>query len=476
MKINYYSEKFQLILFLTVFALAAFTRIWRMEYYPFQNDKDELAFTLSGLSFIDKGKPYSWSIFDYPKEMEFKIINFGDSNFTIDSSFRTIIKPWFDHPPLISVIEGIWLKFLGYSFPEMVPSMYSRFPVLLFTLSSLILIFKISKHFFGFYPSLVSFILLAFSPSFILIHRLLIGENFYLYFLLLALYLALKKKSIIPIIGLTILAGLSKITGLITIPIISYFYLLQKQPKKFIVYFFSSLILFTCFYFLYAYIVDWPSFLLAIKNQSYRLIGWTNPAFIFAFPSFYSKIIFYDFSYYLILFLGLFSLYKNKNNQFLYFTVFICLILIWISSGETTALGWYKLPLFTFLAISSSSLFTKLKNINLMVISLLIITIINNLGIVRYPTHPFPNSELLRIAVISPFLIIFLILLVSKYKKITVNQNTLNQIKISTLSILLLIYIINGIYFGSKYYESLCKDKKCPMPKVTLSELISSIY
>ncbi len=476
MKINYHNKKFQLSLFLSIFILGVLTRIWKMEYFPFQDDYDELAFTLSGLSFIDKGKPYSWSVFTYPKEMDYKIIDYKDSNFNIKPHYKKIIHPWFDHPPLISALEGIWLKSLGYSFPEMVPSLYSRLPVLLFTLSSLVLFFLISKHFFGFYPSLISFILLTFSPSFILIHRMLIGENFYLLFLLLSIYLILKKKSIVPIIGLTILAGLSKITGLITIPIVSYYYLLQKEYKKFLIYFFSSLILFISFYLLYAYIVDWPTFLLAIINQSYRLVGWTNPAFLFSFPSFYNKILFYDFSYYLILILGLFSLFKNRKNHFLFFSIFICLILVWISSGETTALGWYKLPLFTFLAISSSYLFIKPKNINIMIISLLTITNINNLGLIRYPAHPYPNSEILRLVILIPFLIIFLIPIISGRKKIKFKPKALNHIKIYTLSILLLIYIINGINFSAKYYESLCKDKNCPMPKITLSYLVSQIF
>ena len=115
-------------------------------------------------------------------------------------------------------------------------------------------------------------------------------------------------------------------------------------------------------YSLYGYLIDWPQFIQMLKTQSFRLLGWRNPAFIFSHPGFHQEPIL-DAGYYLILFLGLVSLFlpsrKTLINKFLRLSIFGSLLLVWFTSPEVAMLGWYKLPFFTFLAISSGKLIKK---------------------------------------------------------------------------------------------------------------------
>jgi len=328
--------------------------------------------------------------------------------------------------------------------------------------TTLYLIFLISKHLFKFWGGLFSLIIFGFSPSLIIIQRMVVGENLFIPLMLLAFYLALKQKPILPQILLTVLAGLSKITGLITIPIIGFYYLLKKQYKKTAIYLVSSLVLFATVYGLYGYLIDWPQFIQAIKTQSFRLLGWTNPTYLLIRPGFHQKNIM-DFSYYLILFLGLVALFikDSLNNRFLSFSIFGSLALIWITSPENSVLGWYKLPLFVFLSISAGRL-VKLKS-PLPLIALLTITLLNNYGLIRYTNHPFPEFWPFRLLIGLVLGSIFLLSLIPKLKPI---------ISKSIIVSLLVLYILLSFYVSNNYYDSICQNKHCPLPIMTLRQIV----
>ncbi len=457
----------QLLLVIVLF-LAILVRFWKVEYLPFQSDWDEYAYIFAGQSFLETGIPTSITTFpdDYGQPSnQLPTANLNEIlNLNIRGSYL-LVEPWFDHPPLLPLLTGGWVKLFSYSFPSHVPSLIYRLPILFLSSLSLYLIFLISKHFFKFYGGLFSLILFGFSPSLIIIQRMVVGENLFIPLTLLSLYLALKKKSVLLQITFTVLAGLSKITGLITIPIVGFYYLLKKDYQKMSVYLVSSLLFFMAIYGLYGYLIDWPQFIQMLKTQSFRLLGWTNPAFVFSHPGFHQSIIM-DMSYYLILIFGLIALFtktsKSIINKFLSFSVFGSLLLIWITSAEDAMLGWYKLPFFVFLSISSGNL-VKSKLISFPAIILLAITTINNYGLIRWDHHPFPEFWPFRLVIISCFGAIFLLSLAPRFKL---------KFKKAIVISLLSLYILSSFYLIDNFYDSICENKLCPLPILTSVQLL----
>jgi hypothetical protein len=455
----------QKILLVIVFTLAVLVRFWKIEYLPFQSDWDEYAYIFAGQTLIETRVPTSISTFthdynpDTSKLPTAKLAERLDLN--IKGSY-VLVEPWFDHPPLLPLITGGWVKLFGYSFPSHIPSLIYRLPMLFFSGLTLYLIFLISKHFFKFYGGLFSLIIFGFSPSLIIIQRMVVSENLFIPFLLLTLYLALKQKSLFPQIIFTVIAGLSKVTGLATIPIVGFYYLLRKEYQKTFIYVVSSLVIFVALYGFYGYLIDWPQFIQMLKTQSFRLLGWTNPAFLLSHPGFHQKVIL-DMSYYLILFLGLGSLLikDSLNNRFLSFSIFGSLILVWLTSMETAMLGWYKLPFFIFLSIAAGQLI-KLKN-KLPLFIFLAITLLNNYGLIRYTNHPFPEFWPFRLVISLILGSFFILSLLTKLKQV---YQRIFMITLLTLYVLLSFYVID------KYYQSICENKLCPLPMITFKQVI----
>ena len=459
------TKKFKTLLFFIVFTLAILVRIWKMEYIPFQSDWDEYAYIFAGQTLIATGEPTSISTFihDYPPEnvRTAKLSEMLELN--IKGSY-ILANPWFDHPPLLPLISGAWVNLFNYSFPSHVPSLIYRMPIIFFSSITLLLVFLITQKLFGFYQALFSLILIGFTPSIIFIQRMIVGENLYIPLMLLTVYLMLNNKNVIKLIFLTVLAGLTKMTGLITVPIVASYFLLKKQYKTTIIYSLTSLLGFGLIYSLYGYLIDWSQFIQMLKTQSFRLLGWRNPAFIFSHPGFHQKLIL-DAGYYLILFLGLVSLFlpsrKTLVNKFLRLSIFGSLILVWFTSSEVSMLGWYKLPLFTFLAISAGRLIKK--NIDFSLIILLAITVINNYGLIRDAIHPYPEPEIFRSVLLIVFGGIFTLTLLPK---VAIN------LKKSILVVLLTLYITSAFYITDRYYQSICDHKLCPLPILTLKQVI----
>jgi len=453
------------ILFIAVFLLAILVRIWKMEYIPFQSDWDEYAYIFAGQTLIETGKPISVTTFhdDYPEEYKPATPLPEILGLNIRGSF-ILFKNWQDHPPLLPLISGAWVKLFNYSFLNHIPSLIYRLPIIFFSSITLLLIYLISKKFFGFYPGLFSLILIGFTPSIIFIQRMVVGENLYIPLMLSAVYFSLKQKRLAWLIIPTVLAGLTKLTGLITVPIITAYLIIKKKFKKAAVYTALSFSLFIVIYSFYGYLINWSQFIHMLKVQSFRLLGWTNPAFIFSHPGFHQQVI-KDNGYYLILFLGLISLFLSSNRpkitSFLRLAVFGSLLLVWFTSPEKAMLGWYKLPFFTFLSISAGKLIAK--KINWSLIILLAITVINNYGLIRDALHPYPEPEIFRSVLLIVFGGIFTLTLLPKVT---------GKVKTYFLVILLTLYIASAFYITDQYYRSTCDHKLCPLPILTLKQLV----
>ncbi len=448
---------------------ALLLRAWKIDYIPFQSDGDELAYVFAGQSLIEKHVPISWSSFEYPASFHDKKITLGDANFNAVDTFQ-MIKPWFDHPFVLPLVIGSWAEAWGYHFASIPPSSILRWPMLVFAGITLYLVYALAKEWFGYWSGVFSLFLVSFSPILIFAQRMVVGENLVTPFLLLAIYLAVKEKRLVWPILFSVLAALSKFTGLISVPILLVYYLLHKEYKKAAVYTISSLALFAVIYGGYGALLGWQQFVAAFAYQSHRLLGWSNPAFILQSPGFHHFIVL-DMSYYLILLLGfaplLFPKTKMKKNPlFLLLTIFILFITIWATSAEQDLLGWYKIPLFTMLAISAGQVVTE-ATLSCGILLLLWVTIINNFGLVRYPTHPLPESMNLRAVLAGVFGITGLGVIFSDHK---IGKFLLKW----SLILAVAGYALSSVYITTKYYQAFCRDRHCPVPFMTLKEVLQS--
>jgi 4-amino-4-deoxy-L-arabinose transferase-like glycosyltransferase len=464
-------------LWVIIIIVAIALRFWKIEYIPYANDADELAHVWAGQSLVQYGMPISWSSFEHTDtqwhwtEINSSVV--GDKTTPI----AKFVRPWFDHSFVLPLIMGTWSLLLGYTFPSIPPALLYRLPFLLIAAGNLTLIYLIAKKIFGKWPALFSLTLVSFSPIFLFAQRMVVAENLTTLFILLTLYFFFDKKPLWTIIITTALAGLVKLPALVILPVIAVALFADKKYRQLILYIVGVFAIVFAGYLLYGMSIDFPAFLSAMKDQSSRLLGWSNPAFILSQPGFHHQVML-DFSYYVILFLGLtiFFLPMNKESRVLTGAILAAFLSIWVTSAEQDMLGWYKIPLFCLLAISAAGVFhlgksslDEKKEISyqvwLTLCIFLVIMVCNNFGIVRFPTSPLPEAQLLR-GVVAVILLAGLWAL--QYK---VPKKVLLTVTIGALC----IFAVQAAYVSDQYFAASCKDRNCPTPFVTLRQVVGGI-
>ncbi|NCS97996.1 MAG: hypothetical protein GW762_05385 [Candidatus Pacebacteria bacterium] len=459
----FFSKK-SLVIFITV--LAFFARFWKIEFVPFQNDADELAFVFAGQSLIEEGVPISWSSFEYDDTYIYSNEEIGDPEFNTDGTI-TLIKPWFDHPYLLSLIEGAWTEALGYRFPSTPPSLILRLPMLAIAMITLFLFWKIVSELYSERTAVITYFLFALSPSIILGQRMVIGENIVVPLLLAAVLILVKQKEkyygYLPFLAAAAL--LAKMTGIIVLLVLGLAFLLKRDWKRLVTVVASSLLLFLVFYLPFVYSLGWNEFIAITSKQSFRLLGWVNPAFIMATPGFHHYL-FYDLSYYVFLFLGIAGLLvapKNKQALLLQFASLGALLLLWSTSAEQDALGWYKLPFFTLLAISVGYVLEKLSLAVIAMLGSLVVT--NNFGLVRFVEHPYPTTEKLRLVVSS-------LVLIPVIGYVFMSKQFQKKFVYVAIAIIGSVYAVQSLYLADSFYDAQCQHIKCPIPTITTTVLL----
>jgi len=453
------------LLVLFIILLAGLARFWKSEYVPSADDGDELAYIFSGESLLQYGQPISWSSFEN-KKSDWQTVVFTEAESPVNhSSFFPLIRPWFDQTPFVPLMIGGWVKLAGYGFPSMPPALWYRLPMVILSTLSLGLVFLIGQKIFNREAGLFSVVLLGFSPVFMFAGRMVVSENVILFFVLSALYLYLEKRWLFFVVLASIFAGLCKPTGLVIVPIIAGALFFDKRYKEAFLYAGAVIMPVILFIVGYGYALGGGEFFLALKHQSFRLLGWSNPAFLLANPGFHTKPVL-DFSYFAILLLGMmsFALPGTKYSKLLHSSIIWFLVTIWVTGAEQDMLGWYKIPLFAVLGISAGALVFHKKY--LPAITLVAITILSNVGFVRFPTHPLPDAPVLRAAV-GIFLLGFLSLnyfnVPEKWQK-------------NILAGVCVIFILQGLYVADSYFDALCRDRICATPTVTFTQTLKELF
>lgn len=456
-------NKTKKILIIVLILLSALLRFWKIEYMPMADDADELAYIYAGQSLYQYGVPISWSSFTYEENI-WRTMTF-DSDTTNKTTTQLFVKPWFDHPMLLPVIMGPLVSMAGYTFPSVPPALLFRLPMLIMSVVTLLMVYKLAHHFFGYWPAVFSLAIAAGSPVLVFIQRMVVGENVVALCLLIALYLYIVEKKVFLTALVTILAVQAKVVGLVVAPIISLAMVLENNWKKAFIFGLSTTAISLGIFFLTGYGLAGDSFLQALAHQSNRLVGWSNPSGIFSHAGL-QNFDMYDFSYYLILILGITGTFLSikTKTKILPTVIFILLSLIWVTSAEKSFLGWYKIPLFMMLSISAAGWIAEKKLF--LPITLVGITIVNNLGLVRYPTAPLPDTEILRTVVFLTIAAILTLLLWVKGIKY----------QVIILSALVVVYLAQAAYVSDKYFEGICTDVSgCTVPTVTFSGFIRDL-
>lgn len=460
-----------------VIFLALSIRFWKIEYIPYANDADELAYIWAGQSLVEFGVPISWSSFQHTDtqwhwtEIQSEVVQ--DSKVPI----AKFVKPWFDHSFVLPLLMGSWSELLGYHFPSIPPALFYRLPFLVIAGVNLGLIYLIARKMFGQWPALFALSLASFSPTFVFAQRMVVSENLLATFLLTTIYLFLTDQPLWSLILATAFAGLVKLPGLSIVPVIGIAMLSERKVAKALQYGVGVAAVVAFGYGVYGAHIDWNSFTAAMRDQSSRLLGWSNPAFLFSQPGFHTKAVL-DMSYYVLLLCG-FSVYFlpfDRSRKVLSGSILSVLLTVWVTSAEQDMLGWYKIPLFCVLAIGSAGVFTLLnkgsesqKESNSVswsvIVILLSIMVVNNLGIVRFPAQPLPEAQLLRL-VVGGILLLGLGLLYVK-----VPQRLYQCLVVG----LLCMYALESFFIADKYFAASCKDRNCPTPYVTFTQTVRSV-
>ncbi|NCO12593.1 MAG: hypothetical protein AUJ41_04115 [Candidatus Pacebacteria bacterium CG1_02_43_31] len=450
-----------------IISIGLFLRFDQSSYIPFQGDIDELAYAWAGVSYWENGRPTSWSTFGV-EDREYV----GDVYLKIKGNYENVplYYPWLDHPPLLPIIIGGWLKLLGYSLFELYPTLLLHFPMILISGVTLFFVYKLSSLLTNERAGLLPLILLSLSPNVVVIQRMVIGENLWIPFVLLAIILSItktKSKLNIFLISFTLaLAGLSKISGFIGVLIVSlYFYHIKEEKKAFEV-FMLSILIWLGVMFLYLKPLGFNSFISMTLTQASRNVGWHNPFFIFRNAGFYISFI-SDFWYYAILILGFSSFFvqtglKRKSSIVIALSIFSVILFNWITNHEFEVLGWYNIPLFIFLSINSSYLVNKVSEYYLIFVGLIIFII--NLGFFNIF---FVNPVIFKSIIILIFVSLYIFSLLNiKYKKIIFDYS---------FFIITALLVMQSIYINKNYFKYICRDFDCSEPLKVENKLFRTI-
>jgi len=383
--------------------LALTLRIYQYDIMPFPGEtQDEYGFAWCGLTIINEPHiPTSWSWFKQ---------DIGYTKFWNGFMYR-IVSPWFNHPPLFGLVTGLSATLGGAKDLWEVDIKYIRIPSLIFALLTTILLYLLGVRLYGKHVAIISSLLYATIPIFVVGGRLAVTENMITPLLLLAILSTLKYfdtdrklyRNLAGILGG--LAGLCKVPGLFVVLVIA---LLLVQKKKFKDAAIASLlgILVFALYPLYGWYYDWNTFIKVIGTMGDRPAGmWIGLLSIFDI-----KIVAELFKSGWVLWGWLAVAYVcSRRDKVIPIVIVSYLFTLIAASDMGRFYGWHLLPFYPFLALAGGVFIRDLiVRPNLLSAGIFIaiaglFCISWGLGTPWDPSHWF--FRFLLVAMISPYII-----------------------------------------------------------------------
>ena len=473
-------RKIKILIFFLIFAFTFILRAHSYERVPTPNHLDEQLYALSGINLIETGVPISWSTLDYPKSAEvFKgVISYLGGE---PSASVTLYKPWLDEPPLFSLLVGKAASLFHADRNGFIPSSYIRFPIVLISALTSILVFLIAKKVSGFWIGSLAMLIYGTEPIMVMASRSAMPETLIAFFFCLAVYLLLKfQKSanflyIAPIPVLAGLAGLSKPTGYFILPLSLYLvfaelYKVKPIKWKSIVKYLSYLILatlpFLAVYIWYGNYFSPEIFKKIISIQGFRPAGFNSLTWFFITPG-YDISIFRSSWYVFSLVSAVFFIFqpKEKAQRIISLSFVYWIIIVMMSSGEYDLLSWYRFPALPFMAIMGAwGIQYIFKRADFFASFIGVSFLLGSRSLLVNAFRPSVAPNIYRL--------IFSTLMAPSLFNTIFNKNWIKKIS----QVVIVGVVIAGMWWNIKYvynaYELNCESKTCPMvPTTTLSNL-----
>jgi hypothetical protein len=340
--------------------LAAIVRFHDYDLVPFFHETaDEYQHAWEGWTLLHEGVPKAWSTFPdrYPTEQTRDFRWFGDP--------YVLVWPYFDHPPLFSVIVGIVVSlaqpatylppwdFLSCTLPVM------RVVPIVLSLIGILLLYRLARGYGATEKAaLLAALVYATLPVIVLAHRLVKAESL-LALLFMGAILAVQRHDRNGRAGDAVLAGAlaglsiwCKATGVAVIAVVLVL-LLSRRRHRGALTALGVACGFLLLYLLYAWAFDFGLFFKVLLGQSTtKLVSLEALQDLMA-----GKIVtkFFGRGWYLWLLLcaGIVALRKERA---LLVPLAVYAMMIAMTADSRVIYGWYRIPIYPFLCVAAGIL------------------------------------------------------------------------------------------------------------------------
>ncbi len=344
------------VLVWSLIGLGMWLRVVDADKYPVSQNDDGLFYVWAGNSILDNfWHPTSLTIFekDNPQliwRSQYKNI------YPVEAFGYRLSDPWFDHPPLATLLISLPARLLGYRDFSQIPHMIVRAPALIAAIFTLLMTYVLARDVFNKYVGLISLATLSLWPLAAFSQRQSYIENIMTPFWLLSLWLTWKQRKtttrrgfIILLVVSNFILAWSKIIGYLSIAVSVFFTWKQNRKTSLIV-----LIAGVCtglLYLLYGQLVGGSYFWHNLLNQGERGAYVTSIFHILNNPEIYGMI--EDGWWYL----GWFGLLyiaggKTKERLFIALSALFWMVALFILAGPQSNSPWYRYPIYPLLSIS----------------------------------------------------------------------------------------------------------------------------
>ena len=385
--------------------LGAGMRFYQYNLIPVYNETwDEFLLGWMGWSFLKYGIPVGWSWLG----------GYGDWSSICTTWFGNILQivsPAMHQPPLFSILIGAVSILSGAEKLSQITVSSLRVLPVIFSSTTIFLIYLFVKDRFGRGSALLSALLFAVIPTLVVSGRMAKGENLLAFFLMLSLISYGKSidspgwKKSLPV-GIFIgLACLVKFTALSLLTGMCLLYVFRRKWKCAVTVFLTGSF-FASLYLVYGALIDWGMFVRAFNSQREMVSLLDVPVKMILHPK-VTDFTFYDGGL-LFLWVSVICLAFMDNRRIardigIIFAFYFLAISVNVWSKFN--FGWYRIPLYPLLCISGGIVLNELfKTKNILLAALFI-----GLALMLNLQSCLPE-QLLRNIMFPKFLIAVLIL------------------------------------------------------------------
>jgi dolichyl-phosphate-mannose-protein mannosyltransferase len=344
--------------------LAAILRFHDYALVPFHHETaDEYQHAWEGWTLLHDGVPKAWSTFPdrYPMDQTRDFRWFGDR--------YILVWPYFDHPPLFSMIVGVVVSlaqpatylppwdFLSCTLPVM------RVVPIVLSLIGILLLYRLAREYgVSERAALLATLVYATLPVIILAHRLVKAESL-LSILFMGAILAVHRHDRSGRTGDAVLVGVlaglsiwSKATGVAVLVVVLVLLVSRRRHRGALVAL-GVACGFILLYLLYAWALDFGIFLKIVEAQS--TTKWVGPEALQDLLAGKVVVKYFGRGWYLWLLLcaGVAALRRERG---LLVPVAVYATVIAMTADLRVIYGWYRIPLYPFLCVAAGLLLEEM--------------------------------------------------------------------------------------------------------------------